>query len=181
MDHREFPDTIRRRTVLDIIQTSQECKWSLIKKRMDISNLFFWAQVSPRPQSWDTGTYSYRSISRSLTTSNWRNSELKPSDGKSDYTHTGSLPYFLIQRMFVNIQADCFGRGQYICHKSHVTKLDIRQIRFSVGYWLPALGLISNSWLNWLIAPKMLNWMTQFRLHYSVYSGLQLLTISFYY
>ena len=72
MDHREFPDTSRRWMILDIIQTSQEEKWSLITKKMDTSTLFFWPQVNPRPQSWDTGTKIYRSPSRSLTTSNVR-------------------------------------------------------------------------------------------------------------
>ena len=53
-----------------------------------IYSIFFLPQVNPRPQSWDKGTNIYRSPSRSLTTSNWWNSELKPSDGKSNFKST---------------------------------------------------------------------------------------------
>ena len=89
MDHRKCKDTSRRWTILDIIWTSQEDEWSLRAKRMDTSTLFFLLQVNRRLQSWDTGTNIYRSSSRSITTSNWWNSELKPTDGESDYHWLG--------------------------------------------------------------------------------------------
>ena len=76
------------RMILGILRTSLEDQRPPMAKRMDTSTLFSCPHVNQRLQSWDPSKNIYKSCFRRVTTSNWWNSELKSSVGKSDYDYT---------------------------------------------------------------------------------------------
>ena len=59
-------------------------------------------------KSWDTGKHIYRSPSRSLTTSNLWNSELKPSDGTPDYLKTCMMASMRSSKYGIGIANICW-------------------------------------------------------------------------